>query len=70
MDDSLALVTIECPDCGPGYAPLEVVTLRVNIENGAATMALPCSLCGVRAALALSDLSGTPHRAAGQHPDV
>ena len=54
MRDDLFLVTIGCAECGPGLAPLEAVTLRINVDTGEAAMAYPCSVCGVRTALKIS----------------
>ena len=33
MMDELFLVTIGCAECGPGLAPLEAVTLRINTDT-------------------------------------
>lgn len=56
-DEPIDLVAILCPDCGPGFAPLDVVRLRVNVETTTATLSFPCTVCGVRSALRVSPSS-------------
>lgn len=66
--ESVEFVTVQCPDCGPGLVPLEVVHLRINRENDRASLAFPCAICGVRNALALSAHSVIVLRDAGIDP--
>lgn len=54
MEGSVDLVTIQCPDCGPCLAPLDCVSVLINIETQIATMTYPCAMCGIRSALRIS----------------
>ena len=68
MTESVEFVTVQCPDCGPGLVPLEVVHLRINRESDRASIAFPCAICGVRNALPLSAYSVIVLRDAGIEP--
>ena len=48
--------------------PLEVVNLRINRENGRASIAFPCALCGVRSDIPVSPSSVMVLRNAGLDP--
>ncbi len=68
MIESVEFVTVQCPDCGPGLVPLEVVHLRINRENDRASLAFPCAICGIRTALPISSPSVVLLCDAGVHP--
>lgn len=68
MNEPSGLVTIRCPDCGPGFTPVGDVSIRVNIETDMASMAFPCSGCGRRAAISISTHTVALLRSAGMVP--